>query len=554
MKLWQQWITATTEWLRANPSARRWTAIGVIAIALIAVVANQSRWGARNIALFDSRELTSDEIGLMQVAFGKSGLNDYDISGSRIEVPRSLRGEYLKALSDHGAVPQDLTAHLDTRSSFDLFQTREQQRAQQINRKKQTIRDMVMQLRFVDRAIIDYDETRGVTPFDEMQRTAVVNVTPAGSRVLEMSEVKAIRDTVRGAVAGLRAEDITIIDTFASRSHTGEADSASEFLQPHVVSKMQAERKYENKIRSALTAYPGIRVNVEVTIDPVIRRVRDERTLDGDTIVVSRTVQRETSARKPSTRPSLANHRFDMGANGQAQVQAWNLPHEVQSETTESIPGGRFETTETAGLVVTSVNVSIGIPERCVEYFVERSPVSQNQSGEAVERKRKQVFEELQDDIRQKVGPLIPGDGVRQQQVVVTMDHEIPLTPSASRDGTASHWFPGLASILGWVAVGGLVLVILKPFGRTPASSTAVPNPAGLPADRGGDSLSPYPDAAAGDSLPSTGPAIHHPQEDGESGTGMTTQEEIRKQLDQWCRENPDAAAATIRQWLDRAG
>jgi flagellar biosynthesis/type III secretory pathway M-ring protein FliF/YscJ len=575
MRSWQNGIAQLCDWVRQHPQASRWGGLAILAVLLLAVAGNQALFGEPPVALFDSRQLTTDEIGLMQVAFGKSGLNEYEIQGSQIVVPRQQRADYLKSLDEHGAVPYDLRGHDEGSASFDFFQTRSQQRLQQIARKKRTIRDMVLQLRFVERAIVDYDETRGATPFEDMQRTAVVNVSPAGNRMLTMSEVKAIRDTVGGAVAGLHAEQITIIDTFASKSYTGAVASESEQLQPHTVTKMQAERKYETKIRSALTAYPGIRVNVEVGIDPVVRRVRDERNVASQPVVVEQTIQRETSVRAPSASPSFINSVFTLGANRGARVSPFPEPQERHStERTQSLANGTFQTTETAGPVITHVNVSIGLPERCVRYFVDRQAGQQPLDAAAEERLTQQVFNQLQEDIRQKVGPLVPPGAEEHggQHIVVTVDREIPLS-TGPENATA----PPTASLRHWlwlvlVAAGLGVAACLLP-GRNRRGRTSEPEEDREPARPAWPAMNDA-DPAAAEQLPGTavigefsGTAASEtgwfeaapgsqPSTAGSdnqvAGLDSETQSRMRRQLDQWCRENPEAAAATIRQWLDR--
>ncbi len=521
-------------------------------MTLLILWGNRSFPGQDHVSLFESRHLTADEIGLMQVAFGKSGLNEYEIRGTQVQVPREHRADYLKSLAEHGAVPQDLRAALETGSSFDFFQTRAQQRLQQIARKKQTIRDMVMQLRFVERATVDYDETRGATPFEDLQRTAVVNVCPADNRVLTLSEVKAIRDTVSGAVAGLQAEQITIIDTFGSKSHTGETPAEAEHLQPHHLTKMQAERKYETKIRSALTAYPGIRVNVEVGIDPVVRRVRDERNLDSKPVVVEQTIQRETSAHLPSFNPSILQSVFHIGANSQAQVEDRQPSQQDRSsERTQSLANGTVETTETLGPMVTHVSVSIGIPERCVEYFVERNAAGQQAEAEQIQTQRQQIFEQLKLDICQKVSPLVPltEPPSNTQQIVVTLDRQIPLLTESTTPPELSSSFTRYWPWLLVLVVGlGCGLAFWRPSGNSSSTNrSAEACSAESRATRSDEFL---PDSLLNDR---TGlGAAECDALESDVPEDVASPQRIRGQLDQWCRENPHAAAATIRQWLER--
>jgi len=567
MKSWQELLTRATEWIRQHPSASRWAAVTIVVVLLLTWIAGQSTAGFDKVTLFDGRQLSSDEIGLMQVAFGKSGLNEYDIRGVQIEVPRAQRADYLKALAEHNAVPQDLMASSDKQGSFEFFQTRAQQRSRQLDRKKQTIRDMVMQLRFVDRAIVDYDETRGATPFEDMQRTAVVNVTPAGNRGLEASDVKAIRDTVRGAVAGLQAQDITIIDTYASKSHTGTMLADSDAMQPHALTKIQTERKYENKIRSALTAYPGIRVNVEVGIDPVVRRIRDERNIQGEPLVVQKSSQKETSARVPSTRPSIMQTVFGQGANSQGRVTKLENPYQRTVESTQTMANGTFETTETAGPMVTNVNVSIGVPERCVEYFVNQNTHNKKPALAELQRQRQVVFAQLRSDIQQKIQPLVPvledqASDEASQNIVVTLDREIQLIsePLVMETQSTVASLDNLGDYLPWLGVlaAGLLVMTFWCFGsarRKQESANVRRIIQRNTSPRQQRSLS----RRVG-TEPMEDQAIHNfaaspPTTRGRqaaSSAADESQDTIRLQLDQWCRDNPETAAATIRQWLER--
>ncbi len=565
MKSWQEWGSSLAGWFRERPTAARWGVVTLVALTLISVIANQKFSSPTEISLFESRVLTPDEVGLMQVAFGKSGLNEYEIRGTQVRVPRQFRGAYLKALADHGAVPRDLQSQAEVTSAAGIFQTRQQLRAVQLNRKKRTIRDMVLQLRFVDRAMVEYDEASGSSPFEDMQRTAIVNVGPAENRNLNLSEVKAIRDTVCGAVAGLQPDDITIIDTFSSKSYTGVIASDAEKFQPHEMAQMQAERKYELKIRSALAAYPGIRVNVEVMIDPVVRRIRDERKIHSKPMVIQKMTHREFESNMPSTTPSRLRGFFSLATNVQGNVEKLESP-KVVSETTESAANGTFETTESAGPMVKYVNVSIGIPERCVKYFVNQNIENANAEGLTATEQRQTIFQQLKEDIQQKVKPLVPaGELPASQHFVVTVDREIHFPESITAgDKPAEEW----AGQWVWLTLigGSLCLIIfIRPFGKGRQGAVSTPNPetVNLSSETAERTYQPpsVTEATSSASRRAEMPTPHFSiksrgefvtSSQVESPLDVTTQHLMRDQLDQWCRDNPHAAAATIRQWLDK--
>lgn len=567
MKSWQDGKDNLVKWVRTHPTATGWGALVVIGLVFIVGVVQPPFAKPDRVSLFDSRPLTSDEIGKMQIAFSQSELNEYEIQETQIIVPRDQRSHYLNALAEHGAVPLDIQPPDESPGSLNFFPSREQLRIQQIAKKKRTIRDMVLRLRFVERAIVDYDETRGVTAFDNMQRTAIVTVSPTDNRPLGFSEVKAIRDTVCGAVAGLLTQEITIIDAPGGKSYTGEIASDPDQEQPHTLQQNKSEQKYETKIRSALMAYPGIRVNVEVGVDSVVRRTRDQSSVEGDPQLFRRTRKSELIPGVPSTKPSPSfPNFFGLGTNGRGRVEplAKNENQQIV-ETTELIANGTFETTVYSGPTITHVNVSIGIPERCLEYFVSQQAVSDEMNQETL---RAQIFDQLKEDIQQKVKPLLPGtEMATDSQIVVTLDREIPL-PEATIAGTAltQAWPP----LWPWpVCIGGgvLLLVLLRIYVRSIQKTSHTPSLASdLDSARNPSETSPPPSQSieARDSQPLTPsfenagphftiPTPHDLSSQADSVSGLDVEKQLmRDQLDQWCRDNPNAAADTIQQWLSR--
>ncbi len=556
MKPWHEWSHLATRWYQMKSGSARWTIVVAIALLVgVLLISQRNIWSSARIQLLNGRQLTLEEMGAMQVAFGRAGLNDYEIEGNQVVIPRSERAGYLKALADHGAIPPDLASTAESGNGLEFLQTRTQQRQRMLDRKKQSIRDMVQQMSFVQKAIVDYDEARGATPFDDLQRTAIVTIKPVGSRILEFAEIKAIRDTVRGAVAGLLSNDVTVIDINANRSWVGVADSESGDSHPHAARRAQEERQYENKIRSALSAYPGIRVNVEVAVDPVLRRVRDERTIDGHPVTVTQTVQRETSQTMPASRPTTPPQEgVTVGTNRHAQITSTSGICQTQRETqvTEAVGSGSFESIETAGLTVTDVRVSIGIPERCVDYFIgreknrlapgdRRRAMTPEQNLQLADR----VFENIRDDIRQKVGPLIPGrvrSVAEPAGIVVTIDPDIPLDdfePPAGTTTALPWWAQWQTAALISVLLGAAFW--LRPLRRKQSPGTDRETGVDLAMARGVvDSGYVATTESIDAARTPVAPMYHHAGDD------------MRQELDSWCRENPEAAAATIRQWLDR--
>jgi flagellar biosynthesis/type III secretory pathway M-ring protein FliF/YscJ len=466
MNAWQSKAEWAIRWYQTRPAFQRWLVAGcLVCAALFTVASRLELFAGSPVPLFEGRELSADEIGAMQIAFGKSGLNEYRIAGPEILVPPLKRASYLKSLADHGAVPDGLAPRSGSDNGFEFLQSRSQQRQASLDRKKQSIRELIQQLAFVQRASVEYDETAGSEPFGGTRRTAVVTVQPVKGELLDDTRIKAVRDTVCGAVAGMNASDVTIVDLESGRSWSGNSMPVrSGVMQAHVSARMFEEQQYTTKIREALAAYPGVRVNVEVAVDPVVRRIRDERTVDPETVPSVRTVQNETVRRNPGTGSSVAPGAFfNAGANGQARI-AEVFPEvlsQLQTERTETVSGSTFESVETSGLTVSAVSVSIGLPETCIRHFAGRISAADDgiripgESPEACcdDKRLQQVFEQVRDDVLQKIEPLVSGitdTENRKSRIVVTIDPEIPTGQSTFRieKSDAVTWRPDAIHVL----------------------------------------------------------------------------------------------------------
>lgn len=544
-------------WQAASPTARALAAGSVVAITALVAVSLAGLWPAESVPLFEQRSLTRDELGAMQIAFGKSGLNDYEIREAMFVIPRSLRASYLKSLADHNAIPADLDTGLERNSGLGFLQSRSQQRQEQLDRKKQLIREMVQQLGFVEKAIVDYDETPGRTPFDESSRTAIVTVVPIRDMILAAGNVSAIRDTVCGAIAGLPRESVTIIDIGSNTSWVGEKDPAwGDELQPQTVARLQEEDQYEKKIRHALAAYPGVRVNVDVVIDPVVRRVRDQHTIEGQSIPVVQTVQNSTTRNQPGTSPTVTQFAANasdesVGANGFAKLPELGAGSitQTRTETLQTTNGSSRESVEAIGMTVEAVRVSIGIPEQCVRYLAGRQPsdraslpafgtsASGNASHTSVDAMQL-AFERIRSDILQKIRPLLPGttaplgtagQASAESGIAITIDPDIcyleepsPVIATTTPDRVA--WSPWYTLLLALGVVVGIGIIGPR-----------------LLRSRAGDAQRDWPDGPApADRLASASNAA----------TGNVVA--MQQHLDQWCRNDPQQAVTTIQEWLER--
>src|SRR5437667_173226 len=102
----------------------------------------------------------------------------------------------------------------------------------------------------------------------QKQKTASVTVQTRGGQ-LEEDQVKAIRNVVASAYAGLDRRNITITD-LSGATYGGAIgpDGMPEDESVYASHKLRYERSYQLKIQSQLTYIPGVIVNVNADLNP----------------------------------------------------------------------------------------------------------------------------------------------------------------------------------------------------------------------------------------------------------------------------------------------
>lgn len=137
----------------------------VLATIATIVIVNFNGRGNELVDLFPGQEFSASEIAQMQLALGIAGLNEYSIADQQIQVPLKKRAEYLQAISENDAIPACVRDFCDEPDSNSLLPFRSDRQQQRLAKKKQVIRRMLVNLNFVERAWIEFDESKTGDPF-----------------------------------------------------------------------------------------------------------------------------------------------------------------------------------------------------------------------------------------------------------------------------------------------------------------------------------------------------------------------------------------------------
>ena len=85
---------------------------GTIVVSLVYLFAFQLNGGSE--FLLGAHEFSHEDLEEMQKTFAASGLDDAEIVGNRIRVPRSKRVEYLRALSENNFSSEGFDTAMDS--------------------------------------------------------------------------------------------------------------------------------------------------------------------------------------------------------------------------------------------------------------------------------------------------------------------------------------------------------------------------------------------------------------------------------------------------------
>ena len=491
--------TATNKPLRMSQHSKLLMVMAALAITAIVIAVNLPKKQV-SCELIEGCALRNADLQRMQVVLNSAGLSDYEIDGNSIYVPKPKRDVYLKAITDADALPSDLCWKEDEVSVNPLL-SRDQREQIRMKEKKNQIRDMVTRLPFVEQAWFEMDRVKAKSAFQNEEQSAVIMIQPTGKHLLDRDEIETIRGLITGSIAGMDRNSIVVTDLNAGFAYQeSETNSPTEPSLSGTASLVSSEmrdkkNRYENKIRKALADLEGvsIEVEVEVTSSPVTNQIA--------TIPKSST---------PSTvRVTQA------GANSQAMVDnnTSQASHEVE-------PASTLTTQE-------NVSVKVEIQESLVLAGLKPGPKDTVASLRKAPAYRLRI-EEIQSDVTRRIRPILPAASF-------TNSHTVPISfrllreEDASLNHQASVWpafFKRVGGPWGAFAVLAAAIFILgfvflgtnqKPVqGPTPATLELVSEP--------------------------------------EPVAVVTSQDQdIREEISQLIKEDPEAAAQVIKRWIRNA-
>ena len=195
-----------------TPQARR-----VVVLAAMVVAVGLGYLGLRepprpDMDLLHGTQLSAGQLPPMEAAFAKANLTGHEIRGNKIFVHKGQEAAYMKALSEANSLPPQMGIYENLASSEGgPFQTNAQREERMKVAKQNELALAICRMPGIECAKVFYDDAKP-NGFQPRVRTAMINVQPAGSELLDKSQIEAIRYQIAGAYAGLKPEDVTVSD------------------------------------------------------------------------------------------------------------------------------------------------------------------------------------------------------------------------------------------------------------------------------------------------------------------------------------------------------
>ncbi len=530
--------------------------LAVIVVSLIYLFQYQVTSGDE--FLLDGRPFSSSEMTSIEAAFAQAGLSSSVVVGNRIRIPRGQKAAYLAAMADASALPADFYKYFDDAvSSENPFASNRSLELKHSNAKMKELALIISRMQGIESATVQFDEEARPGLSRAKNKTAMVAVWTAGGS-LDEEQVKAIRNVVSSAYAGLDRHSITITDmtshlTFGGAVGPGGAAEGENYYASY---KLQYERDWVRKIRDQLSMIPGVKVNVNVEMSPELAHTSTSVKLDPKPVAMSAS----ESSRETTTQ--LPNHGGRPGAlpNGVGnQPVAVTTASTGTGESTSSesrsdqknIAGHEQVVASTVPLAPKKVTAAIDVPSSYyAEVWRQRNPTPAGQQPKPPDAAllaqiETETTKRIQETVRNLLPPVIEGTNPYPHITVSTytdLPTQAPTPPTLAAQ--AQGWLAENWQTLATIVLGCGCLLMVRSMVRSTAGSPRLASTAAAATGGAhGPRLAATPDA---DEEP-VEPAVALRKRFQSSGP------DLKAELHDLVKENPDAAANVLRMWIGDA-
>jgi flagellar M-ring protein FliF len=565
MSFINQLITQLSDLFRSMTPGARITSAGLLALIVISLgyLVNHQVTGP-DAYLLDGESFTSGLLSEMEAAWGKAGLSGFEVVGGQVRVPRGDQAKYIAAAWDNGVVMPGFGKHLEkANAKSNLWMTSKSQQADS-NRlaMQQEVAEVVRNMTGVeDAGVIFSTKDKGGLSRDTIS-TATVSVKMRGGRVMSEDNVPNLRNLVVHAFAGLKNEEVAVVDLNSGRTYQGSSNGMGSALDDPIASRKKFyDNYYEERIRKLLAYVPGVIVGVGTDIDT--ETVHEESKIkygEAPIAVESSETKTERPVFSPSNsgqpgfvsqQPGGINSRSTAGSDTTAAP-----PSNEKTSLKKSLSKVDEEQTRVtkAPLPVLNVRASIGIPSSYVEeQWLKYQPAAAlSASAKPNQSQLEATFAGIKAALKESVDRVLPEVRVASKNpfdridvAMIELPRALPDLPPIPMQEKALAWLGSNWTTLG---MGGFALMsLLMLRGLVRDGSGPAPTPSSATAEAGGSTpAAPALNVVSAEDEAPAEPDSRRNRLKRRGAVGPS----LRDELTELVNEDPSAAVSVLKAWI----
>jgi flagellar M-ring protein FliF len=349
-----------------------------------------------------------------------------------------------------------------------------------------------------------------------------------------------------GAVAGLRPQNLQITDQAGHRYPTGGDDLASATEDAFYLRKVQYEERLESQVLGVLDMIRGVRVKVTAELTPESRHQQEKREFDPKPVAISsqessRTTNSLGAAPQgpPGVRAQQPNQPAVLGSSAAPRTES-----EESDTSKENVVSSETALRNFAPNMLRDAKVSISIPSSYyIEVWREQNKAAPGQAAKDptaadLQTVRTNVKTSVENLVTNQLPALPPGKDP-YPRVVIAEFQDLPpvIAPAPAFTANFLAWLEQYWTTLGLLLLGLISLLMLRSMIRaTPVEETLGRV---LP-----PTLALAPAPAAVEQQPESKQRLKRRAAQGSN---------LREELAEMVRDDPDSAATILRSWIGNA-
>ena len=397
-----------------------------------------------------------------------------EVRGSQVYVKVKDQGRAIATLASNNLISPNAYAAFETMVNGQSWMTTNRQSDQQMRMATgKFLGTIIGEFPGVDHAyvVIDKPDTVGIgLGYVPPSAMVTVNMQPGGQVDRRMAD--ALLSLVQGAVSGLPAENIKVIDATNRREFSARDENAVD-ASTHLEHLVAQERLHKEKVEEVLRSFSGATVAVKIVTSQVLRQQVARTDYEKPSVQSERV--NETSSSN-SVASGEGGTRSNVGASIETGSSSGTQTSATETQTSFHMPQVRSQTTEQiAGNAIRLINVSVAVPR---SYFVQIY-TAQGGGSESVEPPTDEELQPIIDTEKAKITALVEpqlvamptdgaGDGGAATQpgtISVAMVYDPAYLTPVSGGGSgglgaviSSDWAP--MAMVGSLAVISLVFML----------------------------------------------------------------------------------------------